>query len=137
MGGRTYKMRDLEQERDKAIQGLSKAIGESTKPKTKDILSDLIALKTDDLVTQAGDPELGAVLFGEYMNSLYIDTWESLDGFIQSILRNKLLNLMMKNGIEKGSRKFARYLLKAGTEGSEKAGFPMRNENNDNEYDPG
>ena len=72
-------MRDLEDEKQKALEGLSKAIGESgesTKPKTREILSDLIALKTDDLVTQAGDPELGAVLFGEYMDSLYTEAWK-------------------------------------------------------------
>jgi len=54
------KRKELEQE--KAFKNLDKAIGGNEKPKTREILSYLIALRVDDLVKQTGDPELGAVL---------------------------------------------------------------------------
>ncbi len=133
-------MKDLEREQQKALEGLSKAIGEDQKPKTKDILSDLLALKIDDLIEQAGgDIEIAAVLFGIYMDSIYEGSWEGLDNIIKSILQKKLLNLVTQNGVDKGSEKFARFITRAGIEGSERAGYPMKNvENEDyeNESDP-
>ena len=46
------KRKELEQE--KALKNLDKAIGGNEKPKTREILSDLITLKVDDLVKTNG-----------------------------------------------------------------------------------
>ncbi len=130
-------MKDLEREQDKALEGLSKAIGDDQKPKTKDLLSDLISFKLQDLVKQSGgDIQIASIMFGVYLDSLYSDTWEGLDDFIKSILQKKLFNLVTKNGVEEGSEKFARFITRAGIEGSEKAGYPMRNVSENENYDP-
>ncbi len=133
-------MKDLEREQQKALEGLCRAIGDDQKPKVRDLLSDLISFKLQDLIKQSGgDLGIAAILFGVFMDSLYEGSWENLDSFIQSILQKKLLSLITKNGIEQGSEKLARFITKAGCEGSEKAGYPMVNvsdsENDDIEYD--